>query len=77
MSYTPRPRNERTQEAPVVCKVIVPDANGGALDDWFRSLPTRVLKQMWDGPHSDEYEGFCDEIHAAMNERGEGRYVAV
>lgn len=50
---------------------IVPDR---ADLDWFRSLTTRRLKQMWD---SEEYHVHCDEIHRVMNERGEGRYVAV
>ncbi len=50
---------------------IVPDR---ADLDWFRSLTTRRLKQMWD---SEEYEHHCDEIHMVMNERGHGHYVAV
>ena len=41
---------------------------------WFCSLTTRRLKQMWD---SEDYEDCCDEIHAAMNYRGQGEYVAV
>jgi len=46
----------------------------GADLDWFRSMTTNRLKQMWD--HED-YEVHCDEIHHAMNERGHGEYVAV
>lgn len=41
---------------------------------WFRSLSTDILKCMWD---DDDYHQHCDEIHWAMNERGEGGYVTV
>ena len=59
----------------VQLKPIVPDLPGEQLDDWFRSLTTARLKQMWDDV--DGYHVYCDEIHMVMNERGEGGYVAV
>ena len=40
----------------------------------LRCVSTKDLKAMWD---SEDYDVFCDEIHAEMNARGEGSYVAV
>lgn len=62
-------------EAERIAKLIVPPLTGSDLDDWFRSLATPRLKEMWD--NVDEYHVYCDEIHMAMNERGQGGYVAV
>ena len=55
-------------------QVIVPTLPWEQSLEWFRGLTTSRLKQMWD---DDRYHVHCDEIHFVMNERGEGRYVAV
>ena len=41
-----------------------------------RALPTSILKRMWDD-NSNRWEFLWEDIHAEMNERGEGAYVAV
>lgn len=41
-----------------------------------RGLSTALLKRMWDDD-SGRWEFLWDEIHRAMNERGQGQYVAV
>jgi hypothetical protein len=53
---------------------IVPNLPYPEILDWFRGLSTEQLKRMWD---YEPYHIHCDEIHCVMNERGEGRYVAV
>lgn len=54
----------------------VPDLPHDELLSWFRSLSTEQLKAMWDCV-GDDYHVYCDEIYTVMQERGEGRYVAV
>jgi hypothetical protein len=44
--------------------------------DQVRALSTSQLKHMWDDL-SGRWDVHCDEINQIMNERGEGRYVAV
>lgn len=44
--------------------------------DDVRRLSTDQLKRMWDCM-DDTFEHLWDDIHAEMNERGEGEYVAV
>ena len=48
--------------------------DGPNLRDKIATLSTSTLKAMLD---DDAFSHYCDEIHAEMNARGEGHYVAV
>lgn len=50
-----------------------------SLERLLRILPTDVLKSIWDaGNIEDEHDGkIMWGIHAEMNRRGEGEYVAI
>ncbi len=67
-----RPMDEQDNVVQLI--PTVPDLQYPELLDWFRALTTPQLKAMWNHEPSLVH---CDEIHRVMNERGEGRYVAV
>ncbi|TZG24119.1 hypothetical protein [Sphingomonas montanisoli] len=50
------------------------DFDGDILEQ-FRALSTPMLKRMWD--NVDRWGVYCDEIWQAMQEGGEGAYVAI
>ena len=54
-------------------------SGSSSLERLLRILPTDALKYVWDaGDIQDEHDGkIMWGIHAEMNRRGEGEYVAI